>query len=190
MFIARAGFFHSPRTLPPRKADMLRELSRFSGGMPSPCPWCVGFRVAHDPSVELPNQMRPLWRPSPIMKKILLALLFLTASVFATARLRRVAEGPDRDFRCNLAAIRCDACRNEIAAELKHESGVRAVRFEGQDRKDLVVTHAPSRSEESLRQSLKRLGYSLDTPAGNPAKPVSTENCACPVERAKSGYLK
>lgn len=190
MFIARAGFFHSPRILPPRTAHMLRELSRFSGGMPSPCPWCVGFTVAHAPSVELRNQMRALRRPAQIMKKVLLALLFLTLSVFATAWLQGAAEGPDQEFRCNLAAIPCDACRNEITNELKHESGIRAVRFEGQDRKDLVVTHAPSRNEESLRQSLKRLGYSLDTPAGNPAEPVSTENCACPVERAKSGYLK
>ena len=190
MFIARVGFFHSPRTLPGRTAHMPREFSRFSGGMRSPCPWCVGFRVARDPSVELPNQMRPLRRPSQIMKKVLLALLFLTVSVFATARLQRAAEGPDQEFRCHLAAIRCNACRNEITTELKHESGIRAVRFEGQDRKELVVTHAPSRSEESLRQSLKRLGYPLDPPGANPAKPVSTENCACPVERAKSGYLK
>ena len=63
------------------------------------------------------------------MKKVLLALLFLTVSVFATARLQRAAEGPDQEFRCHLAAIRCDACRNEITTELKHESGIRAVRF-------------------------------------------------------------
>ena len=124
------------------------------------------------------------------MKKVLLALLFLTVSVFATARLQRAAEGPDQEFRCYLAEIRCDACRSEVTTELKKESGIRAVRFEGEDRKSLVVTHGSNRTEASLRQSLKRLGYPLDPPGANPAKPVSTENCACPVERAKSGYLK
>jgi copper chaperone CopZ len=124
------------------------------------------------------------------MKKHLFTLLFLTASVFAAARLQKAAEGPDQEFRCHLAEIRCDACRSEVTTELKNESGIRAVRFEGEDRKDLVVTHASSRSRESLKQSLKRLGYPLETPEGGTAKPVSSDNCACPVERAKAGYLK
>jgi copper chaperone CopZ len=124
------------------------------------------------------------------MKKYLFALLLLTASVFAAARLQRAAEGPDQEFRCHLAEIRCDACRSEVTTELKNESGIRAVRFEGEERKDLVVTHASSRSRESLKQSLKRLGYPLETPEGGTAKPVSSDNCACPVERAKAGYLK
>ncbi len=124
------------------------------------------------------------------MKKYLFALLFLTASVFATTLVQRAAEGPDQEFRCYLAEIRCDACRNEVTTELKKESGIRGVRFEGDDRKDLVLTHASSRTEESLRQSLKRLGYPLNTSSDSPAKPVSSDNCVCPVERAKAGYLK
>lgn len=124
------------------------------------------------------------------MKKYLFTLLFLTVSVFAAARLQKAAEGPDQEFRCHLAEIRCDACRSEVTTELKNESGIRAVRFEGEDRKDLVVTHASSRSRESLKQSLKRLGYPMETPEGGTAKPVSSDNCACPVERAKAGYLK
>lgn len=124
------------------------------------------------------------------MKKYLFAFLFLAASVFAIDRLRRATEGPDQEFHCNLAEIRCDACRNEVTTELKNESGIRAVRFEGEERKDLVVTHASSRTEASLRQSLKRLGYSLDTPVGSPAKSVSSDNCACPVERMRTGYFK
>jgi copper chaperone CopZ len=124
------------------------------------------------------------------MKKLLFGLLSLTASLFATARLQRAAESPDQEFRCHLAEIRCDACRTEVATELKKESGIRAVRFEGEDRKDLVVTHALRRSEASLKQSLKRLGYSLDADEGSSAKPSSSDNCACPVDRARTGYLK
>jgi hypothetical protein len=124
------------------------------------------------------------------MKKYLFVLLLLTASVFAVTRHQRAAEGSDQEFRCHLTEIRCDACRSEVTTELKKESGIRSVRFEGADRKDLVVTHAFSRSESSLKQSLKRLGYSLDADAGSSAKPSSSDNCACPVERAKAGYLK
>jgi hypothetical protein len=123
------------------------------------------------------------------MKKYLFVLLLLTASVSAN-RLQRAAEGPDQEFRCHLAEIRCDSCRFEVASELKKGSGIRSVRFEGEDRKDLVVTHASSRSQDSLKLSLKLLGYPLETPEGSAAKPVSSDNCACPVERAKAGYLK
>ena len=39
------------------------------------------------------------------MKKHPFALLFFTASVFATAPLQRAAERPDQELRCNLAAV-------------------------------------------------------------------------------------
>jgi hypothetical protein len=117
------------------------------------------------------------------MKKYLLILSLLATSAFAVGRLQRYAEGPDQQFRCYLSEIQCDACRTQITEEFNRESGIRQVAFEGADRKELLITHAPFRTEQSLKDSLARLGYRLDAPATADKKPASADNCACPGTR-------
>lgn len=119
------------------------------------------------------------------MYKHILIVLLIAASVFASARMKRVPEGPDAEFRCRLPDIVCDACRGAVTAELKKEAGIRDVRFEGADRKELVVTHSARRTPESLRISLAHIGYPAEALDGDPSKAVSHQKCVCPVERAK-----
>lgn len=119
------------------------------------------------------------------MWKYILIVLLIAASVFASAYIKRVPAGPDAEFRCRLPDIVCDACRGAVTAELKNESGIRDVRFEGEDRKELVVTHSAQRTPASLRASLARIGYPPEALDGDPSKAVSHQKCVCPVERAK-----
>ena len=50
------------------------------------------------------------------------------------------------------ATLVCDACRGAVTGELKKEAGIRAVRFEGADRKELVVGHV----EEQRRSDIAK----------------------------------
>lgn len=120
------------------------------------------------------------------MWKHLLAILLLTSTVVGVAHFHRDNAGPDAEFRCHLPDIKCDGCRSAITQELTEESGIRAVRFEGAERKDLVITHRANRTVESLRTSLARIGYPPEVLAGDPTKAVSHEKCVCPMERAKT----
>ena len=127
-------------------------------------------------------------KPKPIsvpMWKHILTVLLIAASVFASAHLKRVPAGPDAEFRCRLPDIVCDACRGAVTAELKKETGIRDVHFEGEDRKELVVTHSAQRTSASLRASLARIGYPPEVLDGDPSKAVSHQKCVCPMERAK-----
>ena len=127
-------------------------------------------------------------KPKPIsvpMWKHIFIVLLIAASVFASAHLKRVPAGPAAEFRCRLPDIVCDACRGAVTAELKKEPGIRDVHFEGEDRKELVVTHSAQRTPASLRASLARIGYPPEVLDGDPSKAVSHQKCVCPVERAK-----
>lgn len=124
------------------------------------------------------------------MKKHLLLFAILAGLAFAFGRIQRHAEGPDQNFRCYLSEIQCDACRSQITEAFSKESGIRKVSFEGDDRKELVVTHASSRTELSIKESLARLGYHLDAPAATGAKPASADNCACPGTRKKNPFWR
>lgn len=120
------------------------------------------------------------------MFKHILIILLIAASVVASTHLKRsVPEGPAAEFRCRLPDIACDACRGSVIAELKKEAGIHDVRFEGEDRKELVVTHSSRRTAESLRASLAHIGYPAEALDGDPSKALSHQKCVCPVERAK-----
>ena len=53
------------------------------------------------------------------------------------------------EFLCGLRDMVCDACRGAVTGELKKEAGIRAVRFEGADRKELVVGHSARLKREA-----------------------------------------
>ncbi len=124
------------------------------------------------------------------MKKHLILFSLLATSAFAVGRIQRYAEGPDQNFRCYLSEIQCDACRSQITEAFDQERGIRKVTFEGADRKELVITHAPFRTEQSLKDSLARIGYRLDAPAAADKKPASTDNCACPGTRKANPFWR
>ena len=73
-----------------------------------------------------------------------------------------------------------------MTEELKKEAGIRAVRFEGEDRKELVITHSAGRTPESLRVSLARIGYPPEALDGDANKAVSHQKCVCPAEKAST----
>jgi copper chaperone CopZ len=125
----------------------------------------------------------PMWKHILI---VLLIVLLIAASVFASAHMKRTPEGPDAEFRCRLPDIVCDACRGSVTAELKKEAGIRKVRFEGEDRKELVVTHSSRRTPESLRSSLARIGYPAEALDGDPSKAISHQKCVCPAQSTKT----
>jgi copper chaperone CopZ len=120
------------------------------------------------------------------MWKHLLAIFLVVSAVLASFYFPRVPEGPDAEFRCRLPDIVCDACRGAVTAELKKEAGIRDVRFEGADRKELVVTHSARLTPEALRNSLAHIGYPAEALAGDASKAVSHQKCVCPVEQAKA----
>jgi hypothetical protein len=119
------------------------------------------------------------------MWKSLLAIGVLGAASIFLGLKHSAARTADVIFRCRLPDIQCDSCRDTITREIFQHSGIRRVHFEGEDRKELVVTHAPSRSEDSLRATLVRLGYTPNVAQGT-TKSMATGQCACPLEQAKS----
>ena len=118
------------------------------------------------------------------MFKHILIILLIVASVFASAHMNLVPEGPDAEFRCRLPDIKCDACRGAVSSLLRKEAGIRAVRFEGADGKELVVTHSARLTPEALRNSLAHIGYPAEALDGDPAKAVSHQKCVCPLQQA------
>lgn len=124
------------------------------------------------------------------MKKHLLTGALLLSAAIALGQLQRLRDGKLEEFRCRLPDVQCDGCRTSISEELLKESGIRAIRFEGADRKDLVISHTLKLTEESLQSSLARIGYSTESLNGDPTKAVSHQACVCPTERAKAAYLK
>ena len=124
------------------------------------------------------------------MKKHLLTGVLLLSAAIAFGQIQRLRDGKLEEFRCRLPDVKCDGCRTSISEELLKESGIRSVRFAGEDRKELVISHTSKRTGESLQTSLARIGYSAESLNGDPAKAVSHQACVCPTERAKAGYLK
>ncbi len=94
------------------------------------------------------------------MWKHLAAISLFLLAVVVVAHFRRGPELSDADFRCRLPDIQCDACRGAIAAELRKNSGIRAVVFEGPDRKTLVVTHQADFRARGVRTFI----YSMPCP--------------------------
>ncbi len=121
---------------------------------------------------------------STAMLKHLVIVILIVAAVGVSAYVQHRPTGPDAEFRCRLPDIACDACRGSVISELKEEPGIRAVRFEGEDRKELVVTHSASRTPETLRASLARIGYPAEAIAGDASKALSHAKCVCPSEQA------
>lgn len=93
-----------------------------------------------------------------------------------------VPSGPDTEFRCRLPDVKCDGCRGSITTDLAKVRGIRSTRFEGDDRKTLIIVHAASLSRESLNVALTNIGY----PPESMAEAVSHAKCVCPTEQAKA----
>ena len=119
------------------------------------------------------------------MYKHLFAIAALIAVVFA-AQKSREPSGPDAEFRCRLPDIKCDACRNQVSEELAKFRGIRATRFEGEDRKELVITHAASIPGGDIANALALIGYPPEVINGDPSKAVSHAKCVCPLEAAQT----
>ena len=117
------------------------------------------------------------------MIKHLIAILSLIAVAFAVQR-NHAPSGPDAEYRCRLPDIKCDACRNQVSQELAKFRGIRATRFEGEDRKELVITHAASVPKGDLANALTLVGYPPEAITGDPSKAVSHAKCVCPMEAA------
>lgn len=117
------------------------------------------------------------------MRKHLLALAMLIALISGTGAYNIYQSRHTQEFRCRLDGIRCEACRVGIEEELGEQSGIRAIRFEGEDRKDLLVLHSTSCPPESIRNTLIRIGYDL-TNEGR-AKYESSSSCACPTVKRR-----
>jgi hypothetical protein len=124
------------------------------------------------------------------MKKHIITGVLLLSAAIGLGQVQRLQDGKLEEFHCRLPDIKCDGCRASVSDELLKESGIRAVRFEGEDRKELVVSHTSKRTTASLQTSLTRIGYSVESLNGDPSKAVSHQSCVCPTERAKAGYLK
>ncbi len=112
------------------------------------------------------------------MRKHLMVLgtLLLLISISGAHHLQQARN--TQEFRCRLEGIRCDACRVGIEDELSEQSGIRSVRFEGADRKDLLVLHSTSCPADSIRNTLIRIGYDLKNEGRSTYE--SSSNCACP----------
>ena len=122
-------------------------------------------------------------------KKLLFAaLLFALVSVAGGMSFR--GSKNLSEFRCHLSDIKCDACRAAVSEALEREKGIVGVRFEGEERKDLVIRHRSERSVESLREALARIGYPPEALGEASTQAVSHQQCVCPVERAKLGFFK
>jgi hypothetical protein len=115
------------------------------------------------------------------MYKHLFAVMALISVVFA-AQKSRTSSGPDAEFRCRLPDIKCDACRNQVSQELAKFRGIKATRFEGDDRKELVITHAASVPKGELKNALTIVGYPPEVLDGDSSKAVSHAKCECPLE--------
>lgn len=119
------------------------------------------------------------------MYKYLIAIAALVAVVLA-AQKSRTPSGPDAEYRCRLPDIKCDACRNQVSEELAKFRGIRATRFEGEDRQELVITHAASIPNGDLANALTLVGYPPEAMNGDPSKAVSHAKCVCPMEAAQT----